>query len=328
MNTLRLFSRLLLVPIILGASSCSPEATADSSSENPTPEIISPTSIDVNPPDATCSVLESADYSDIHGQHKQFAIPEGMFNQLMDEAFYAQYPDLNGRSLTYDDGDAEWRSRWLEIAKKLLNSLERLSPNTQQKLGQYNVDNYQYWRQKLAVSSISEKAFTYLADARFKALFPQYADKELNPQGAGQIWYAIADEAFQSMNSGDNLEMIQLAMADADGGSSYSSQSPTSNSTTICEYGRCEIESSHLLKAAGTIAYIIPLKQGMTLTLSKKIPSFVNLTVLSPDGETLLPRSSVTHWSQEISKSGFYEILVTSECVDEIKHSLALEVVK
>ena len=48
-----------------------------------------------------------------------------VFNQKVDQLFYAQHPELRGRSLTNKPEDAELREEWCKIAEDVLDKLER-----------------------------------------------------------------------------------------------------------------------------------------------------------------------------------------------------------
>jgi hypothetical protein len=254
---------------------------------------------------------------------------QGFFNALVDEVFHIQNPDLNGRSLTKDERahDHELYQHWLTIAEELQRGLEYLDPNVQQKLGSYQMAHYDHWLNELKSHNLSEHAFVTLVDTRFKTLFPLYAGPNLDPQHSGQIWFAVVDQLFQDMQSGQSLEIIRAQRSDSNGGNQTSFQAPRSNGTTVCSQNGCKIGRSQILKPAGTMAYVIWLEQGMSVNLDITHDPRTETKIWKHASDTVM-RSQFGNlsWKSEIPQTGFYEILVTSNDLIEANHQLVMEI--
>ncbi len=183
----QLFSGLLLAATAFMAGTYFPEFKLVSPPDPPKEE-----SPETDPPEETPE-SECPSYEPL----KQFVIPEDMFNQLVDEAFYAQYPELSGRSLTCDEGDAEWRSHRSEIEETLLNGLKSLSPDVQQRIGDYGNDYHHEMWDTVKKSSINETDFYSEVWEQFEKLFPWYKRGDLRPEGSRQLHNAVVADAYQ-----------------------------------------------------------------------------------------------------------------------------------
>jgi serine/threonine protein kinase len=145
------------------------------------------------------------DIQQVFARLQQLNISSGFFTKTVNERFYTQRPNLQGRSLTSNPEDAALREEWNSIADDLLNKIEQaqLSTSARRKLSSYTQADYQRWRQ-LAQSgrlgkyqSMDEfKADVY---AKFEPLFPDQQRGQLNQETFLQIWYAMAaDTASQA----------------------------------------------------------------------------------------------------------------------------------
>lgn len=319
-----LLGRFLSVVIILGISSCQVPLETERSDVQLSQDFSEAESASEVVPSSRVELSAS-----ISERRERIGIPEGLFNQLVDEVFYEQNPDMKDRVLTFEleDAeweDAEWRSLWLESAAELLYGLEHLPHQKRLKLGSYQQTNYDQWRQELKHYSLSEKAFVHLADAQFHAMFPQYRGKHLNPETAGQIWYVIADELMQALQSGENLEVIRYAYPGSDEGYSEGSQGLTSGGLTTCEQDRCQIRRSHVLNLARGVAYVIWLEQGMVVNLTEISSGHTNCTIIKPDHAKL----DFCSLEEEVSETGYYEILVTPDGLDDTENELIFDIYK
>ncbi|NEP08269.1 MAG: protein kinase, partial [Okeania sp. SIO4D6] len=69
-------------------------------------------------------------------------IEESFFFPLVDDFFYAKYPQKKGQTLSDETSeDKLWKWRWYEIANQLLNKLETLSLDARRRLGNYSKDD-------------------------------------------------------------------------------------------------------------------------------------------------------------------------------------------
>ncbi|HEY9799354.1 MAG TPA: serine/threonine-protein kinase [Leptolyngbyaceae cyanobacterium] len=135
--------------------------------------------------------------SDVLSRRQQLEIPEGFFIQMVDSLFYAQKPELKGRSLTSEPKDAALRNEWHTIAGDFLNKIEQanLSTASRRKLGTYTQKDYENWRRQARsgqLGNYTPNQLTKDTNEKFDQLFPGQQRGKLNQQTFGQIWYAIA----------------------------------------------------------------------------------------------------------------------------------------
>lgn len=130
----------------------------------------------------------------LRDRRRQLNINFQFFTNLVDEVFYAQYPQLRSRPLD-DPEQAKRRTEWNAIASSTMAQLATLKPETRQQLGNYRRSNYDQWLAALGEAGAKNSPqLDALADSRFFKLFPDQKGKALNPRTFGQVWYAIADE--------------------------------------------------------------------------------------------------------------------------------------
>lgn len=68
--------------------------------------------------------------SEVLSRRQQLEIPETFFIQMADSLFYAQKPELKGRSLTSKPEDAPLRDEWHAVAGEFLNKIEQANLST------------------------------------------------------------------------------------------------------------------------------------------------------------------------------------------------------
>jgi len=151
-------------------------------------------------PRATASPLnaspkaESASDEALRDRRRQLNIDFPFFTSLVDEVFYAKYPQQRSRKLGDTEQDKS-KGEWNTIASSTMAKLATLKPETRSKMGSYRRANYDTWLATLGETSAkSSPRLDALADSRFFQLFPEQKGKTLNPRTFGQVWYAIADE--------------------------------------------------------------------------------------------------------------------------------------
>jgi serine/threonine-protein kinase len=135
--------------------------------------------------------------SQVLSRRQQLEIPEGFFIQTVDELFYAQKPELKGRSLTSSAEDAALREEWASVAGDLLNKIEQanLSTAARRQLGSYTERDYQTWRRQARSGQLGSYTVNDLnkdTNQKFDQLFPGQDRAKLNPNTLRQVWYAIA----------------------------------------------------------------------------------------------------------------------------------------
>ncbi|TVP64090.1 MAG: serine/threonine protein kinase [Nodularia sp. (in: Bacteria)] len=150
-----------------------------------------------NPIGRPVSDKGSNDISQILRRRQQLEIPSEFFIQFVDNLFYAQKPELNGRSLTAGEADAALRNEWAGVAGDLLNRIEQanLSTAARRQLGRYSSQNERIWREQARAGQWRNYTINQLnqdTNEKFDRLFPEQERGKLNQQTFGQLWYAIA----------------------------------------------------------------------------------------------------------------------------------------
>ncbi|BAY23127.1 serine/threonine protein kinase [Calothrix sp. NIES-2100] len=146
--------------------------------------------------------------SQILSRRQQLEIPEGFFIRMVDNLFYTQKPELQGRSLTSQAEDAPLRDEWSGIAENLLQKLEQanLSAPARRKLGSYQEKDVDTWRRQARAGQFGDYTIDKLikdTNAKFDRLFPNQQRGKQNQQTYGQIWYAIAADQVSKVKSGN-----------------------------------------------------------------------------------------------------------------------------
>ena len=131
----------------------------------------------------------------LRDRRRQLGVDFPFFTRLVDEAFYAKYPELKRRKLGEGAEQEKYRSEWNAIALTLMDKLQQITPEMRGKLGTYQRSNYDQWLK--TVGAANQRKLADLTDRRFLELFPDQQGKPQNPQTYGQIWYAIAHEQSQ-----------------------------------------------------------------------------------------------------------------------------------
>jgi len=163
---------------------------------SPSPVAVSPAA-SPNEPTASPSPspsVKAVSQEALRDRRRQLNIDFQFFTNLVDEAFYAKYPQLRSQSLGNPE-QAKLRTEWNAIASSVMDKLATLKPESRQKLGSYRRRNYDQWLATLGETGAKKSPrLDALADGRFWQLFPDQKGKALNPRTFGQVWYAIADE--------------------------------------------------------------------------------------------------------------------------------------
>ncbi|MEG4234048.1 serine/threonine-protein kinase [Microcoleus sp. Pol11C3] len=225
---------------------------------------------------------------------------------LVDETFYAKYPELGGRLLKEGDDDRQWRERWQKIGDELLDKLENLSSDARARLGTYDTTDLDRWKTEVNKLNLSSRALYDLADAKFFYWFPQQPrDRNIIGLPIGQIWQAITADALESLQAGATVESVEFDRRS-------NSKSLTGN-----------------LKPGEGKAYIARFAQNQTLRVNLQAPPKSTLLSIYSPGRTnkaraLLQDAEGLSWSGLLDDSGYYEFVVVSQASEPIAYELNL----
>lgn len=225
---------------------------------------------------------------------------------LVDETFYAKYPELGGRLLKEGDDDRQWRERWQKIGDELLDKLENLSSDARARLGSYDTADIDRWKTEVNKLNLSSRALYDLADAKFFYWFPeQPRDSNLIGLPIGQIWQAITADALASLQAGATVESVEFDRR--------------SNSKTL----------TGNLKPGEGKAYIARFAQNQTLRVNLQAPRKSTLLSIYTPGRTkgaraLLEDAEGLSWSGLLDDAGYYEFVVVSQASEPIAYELNL----
>ncbi|RAM51157.1 MAG: serine/threonine protein kinase [Hapalosiphonaceae cyanobacterium JJU2] len=151
---------------------------------------------------------EGTRISQILDRRAQLQVPEGFFNQIVNEIFYTNNPELKGRSLSSDSQDEALRKEWYSTAEDLLKKIEqaKLSTEARSQLGNYNRRNLETWRQQAQAGEFGDYTIKQIeteTNRKFDRLFPgqRRSNAKLDQNTFGQIWYAIAADQVSKLES-------------------------------------------------------------------------------------------------------------------------------
>ncbi|MEG4210998.1 serine/threonine-protein kinase [Microcoleus sp. S13_B4] len=225
---------------------------------------------------------------------------------LVDETFYAKYPELGGRLLKEGDDDRQWRERWQKIGDELLDKLENLSSDARARLGTYDTTDIDRWKTEVNKLNLSSRALYDLADAKFFYWFPeQPRDRNIIGLPIGQIWQAITADALEALQAGATVESVEFDRRS-------NSKSLTGN-----------------LKPGEGKAYIARFAQNQTLRVNLQAPRKSTLLSIYTPGRTkgaraLLEDAEGLSWSGLLDDAGYYEFVVVSQASEPIAYELNL----
>ncbi|MEG4276260.1 serine/threonine-protein kinase [Microcoleus sp. MON1_C1] len=225
---------------------------------------------------------------------------------LVDETFYAKYPELGGRLLKEGEEDRQWRERWQKIGDELLDKLENLSSDARARLGSYDTTDIDRWKTEVNNLNLSSRALYDLADARFFYWFPQQPrDRNLIGLPIGQIWQAITADELEALQAGATIESVEFDRL--------------SNSKRL----------TGNLKPGEGKAYIARFAQNQTLRVNLQAPRKSTLLSIYTPGRTkgaraLLEDAEGLSWSGLLDDAGYYEFVVVSQASEPIAYELNL----
>jgi len=245
----------------------------------------------------------------LRDRYSQLKIDDRFYNgyvSLVDENFYAKYPELGGRLLKEGDEDRQWREKWQKIGDDLLDKLENLSSDARARLGSYDTADLDRSKTEVNKLNLSSRALYDLADAKFFYWFPQQPrNKNIIGLPIGQIWQAITADALTALQAGATLESVQFDRR-------ANSKALTGN-----------------LKPGEGKAYIARFAQNQILSVNLQAPPKSTLLSIYAPGRTnkakaLLEDAEGLSWSRTLDDAGFYEFVVVSQSSEAIAYELNL----
>lgn len=261
-----------------------------------------------SPEEAKFSPEEQERKQALQTRRQALGIDQQYLVNLTNATFYEQHPDQQGRTLSDDETDGQWRSIWDGIANEWLTILEQqVSPEARGKLGRYTNADRDQWKQAVNKLYVGSRSLFDLTDAKFFHLFPQMQGKEFIEQPIGQVWQAIAFDQVRAMQSGTTLTQLRF---DPD---SFSKQ-----------------DAGTLAPGEGRI-YTAQLAEGQILRVSLQAPPQSTLFSLYPprpgQGNSPFPEDAAeATWVGQLNQSGYYEFVVVAISADPVSYQLNLAV--
>ncbi|MEM1250891.1 MAG: protein kinase [Cyanobacteria bacterium P01_H01_bin.21] len=241
-------------------------------------------------------------------RRETLGVNEAWLNSWVNQRFYDQYPNLNGRSLTSNAEDAPLRLRWDNLTAEALDILQlHLSMPARRGLGAYGPDDRDSWRRSVNQLNVSSRALNDLADAKFASIFPQERLDEILDQPVGQIWYAIAQDRLEELSSGETLERVEFE--------------PDTFRQRLT--GRLEPGEGRV--------FVLNLQTGQNLRLNLQAPensTLMSLYLPEPSQEVpfLLSDASETVWSGRLEQTGYYEVTIATNSANSFNYALSVAV--
>lgn len=241
-------------------------------------------------------------------RREALGVNEAWLNRWINQRFYQQYPNLRGRPLTNSVEDAPLRLRWDNLAMDALDILElHLSMPARRGLGAYGADDLESWGRAVNQLNVGSRALEDLADAKFAVVFPQQQRSEILDQPVGQIWYALAQDSLEDLNSGEALTRVEFA--------------PDTFRQRL---------TGQLGPGKGQV-FVLSLQAGQNLRINLQAPensTRMSLYLPEPSQEIpfLLSDAAETTWAGQLPQSGFYEIAIASQSPNPLNYALSVAV--
>lgn len=271
--------------------------------DDPTPSNTTTQDTPAAAPDPKLPPAELARKQRIWEQQSALGVPETYLNQLVNDDFYRQHPELNGRKLSRYEADQGLRDKWDALAFDWLDTLKALPKAQRQKLGSYNNGVRDRWIAQINKKRLGSRALNDLTGVHFRQVFPELplSDQTAGPQA--QIWRAIAAETVASILQGDALKTLKLKDNQA-------------------------LHSGSVSANRG-IAHVIELKKGQPLSLRLDSSAPLEMAFYPPHSNqaALVPLSSATVWDGTLNTDGFYEVVLVATNNTAVDYTLTLEVI-
>jgi serine/threonine-protein kinase len=226
--------------------------------------------------------------------------------KITNDTFYNRYPDQQGRTLSTDPEDAEWRQRWDTIADEWLDRFEtHLSSVARAGLGSFGNSDQEQWKQRVNQLYVSSRSLNDLTDAYFFHLFPELRDENFINQPVGQVWRGIAFDQVNALEAGEILERVEFA------------------------------ENQFSQQVGGTLSpdegrvYIAAFNEGQLLRLNLQAdPEQAQLSIYLPRPTAARPAiledSDQFTWAGTLPQSGFYEFTIVAIGDQPVSYQLTL----
>lgn len=235
-------------------------------------------------------------------------IDNKFFIDLVNEQFYAQNPDLNGRQLTNKPSDEQLRAQWYTIAEASLDRLEIISDRARRQIGNYTQADLSSWQVDLAQYNISSLALNDLTDARFRHFFGFSPLDRFDNAVAflehpfGQVWQAIASDLVSTIPH--SIEKIEFA--------------PNTSSKQV---------SGTLTASSGKI-FTASLGQSQLLQVylqaSPSGTTGLSIYPQNKERDPLLADSSKTSFSAILPETGIYQFVVINNSAQTLSYNLKI----
>ncbi len=283
-----------------------PQAIKPQPTRQPTPVApISPTPNPEAPPSPQFSDEELRRKEALQQRRVALDIRYNFYADLVNEAFWTEYPEQRGRQLGTGSEDAELRAQWDAIASDVLRQLEQanLTDAERPKLGSYGEADLTRAKAEANQLHVSSRTLYDLVDAKFFEQFPQQKDKEFIKKPIGQLWYAMVIDTLNALKSRDALQRIAF------------------------DPGAVNKQVSGTLQPGKGKVFIASFSAGQTMKVRLSTAENVLFSIYSPSGKTaLLEDSRDRRWSGQLPESGYYEFVLVPDASGSIYYQLDLTV--
>jgi serine/threonine-protein kinase len=232
-------------------------------------------------------------------------IRHSFYTDLVNEEFWIEYPEQQGRTLGTGPEDTIARAQWDAIASDLLKQLDQanLSEAARRQLGSFRDADLARAKAQANQLRLSSRTLYDMADAKFFLAFPQQKDKKFLNKPIGQVWQAMVFDVSNAVKTSNAFKQIAF------------------------DAGQTSKQLSNSLKPGEGIAYIAKLSAGQVMTVNLATSQNALFSIYSPSGKTtILEDSRDRSWSGKLPESGFYEFVVVSDASDPISYQLDLTV--
>lgn len=257
------------------------------------------TSIPISTPQY--STTEQNRKNQLRDRRQQLGIDDSFYSALVNQLFWEEYPDQQGKALSNSLADQALRSEWDSIAAETLNKLQALSPEARRQLGKYRAADRDRWKVEVNKLNLSSRALYDLADATFFQLFPQHKGQNFINQPIGQVWHGITADKLQRLATGSGYEKIAF---------------PQGNTVQQVR--------GNLQPGEGK-AYIAQMQQEQLMQLNLEADPRILISAYSPTGNTvLLEDASDRTWTGKLPETGYYEFVVVSTAPAPVDYQLQI----
>lgn len=191
--TIKLLQRVLVLAAIatlLGGIVWAIRERLETSSVSPS----SPSAEPKAPPAAPLSRQELDRKARLFDRIDALGVPSTYFSQITNEAFFLEYPEYQGRSLTRSQADAPLREQWDEVGFQVLEAMGKLAPEARDRIGQYQLRDRQRLDKQLRQEKVNRRRFYRQVDEQLVDYLPMYRNVDLDGKRAQQLWFAIAQD--------------------------------------------------------------------------------------------------------------------------------------